>query len=196
MNSIKNSTIPVVFTTNGKGYDIYSRLLEDRIIFLNGEINDEVANSIIAQLLLLESLDNKKDIKLYINSPGGSVDSGLAILDTMDLISCDVCVYCVGIAASMAAILVSAGKKGKRSILPNSRMMLHQPLGGVQGKASDIEVVSNELIKIKKKINQILSLNTGQSIEKIELDISKDYYLSSLEAVEYGLVDKVIEKKK
>ena len=196
MNPVKNSMIPIVFTTNGKGYDIYSRLLEDRIIFLNGEINDEVANSIIAQLLLLESLDSKKDIKLYINSPGGSVDSGLAILDTMNLISCDVCVYCVGIAASMAAILVSAGKKGKRYILPNSRMMLHQPLGGVQGKASDIEIVSNEIIKIKKKINQILSLNTGQPIEKIELDISKDYYLSSLEALKYGLVDQVIETKK
>jgi ATP-dependent Clp protease, protease subunit len=185
-----------VFTTNGKGYDIYSRLLEDRIIFLNGEINDDLANSIIAQLLLLESLDNNKDIKLYINSPGGSVDSGLAILDTMNLISCTVCVYCVGIAASMAAILVSAGEKGKRYILPNSRMMLHQPLGGVQGRASDIEVVSNEIVKIKRKINQILSTNTGQSVEKIETDISRDYYLSSVEAIEYGLVDKIVERKK
>lgn len=181
--------------SNGeRSYDIYSRLLEDRIIFIGGEINTEVANSVIAQLLFLESKDNKKDIYLYINSPGGIVDAGLAIFDTINYISCDVCTICVGLCASMGAVLLAGGKKGKRFALKNSKIMIHQPLGGVQGQASDIKIVADQILKTKQTINQILADATGKNIKNIEEDTNRDYYLSSTEAVEYGLIDKVLEK--
>lgn len=190
--------IPVVIDqTNGyeRSYDIYSRLLEDRIIFLSGEITNELANSIIAQMLFLEGKDSTKDISLYINSPGGSVDAGLAIFDTMNYISCNVCTICVGLAASMAAILLASGEKGKRFALPNSRIMIHQPLGGAQGQASDIKIQAEEILKIKDKINKMLANLTGKSIKQIEEDTNRDYYLSSKEAKSYGIIDKVIEKR-
>ena len=190
--------IPVVIDqTNGseRSYDIYSRLLEDRIIFLSGEITNELANSIIAQMLFLEGKDSSKDISLYINSPGGSVDAGLAIYDTMNYISCNVCTICVGMAASMAGILLASGEKGKRFALPNSRIMIHQPLGGAQGQASDIKIQAEEILKMKDKINKMLSNLTGKDIKQIEEDTNRDYYLSSKEAKNYGIIDKVIEKR-
>ena len=190
--------IPVVIDqTNGseRSYDIYSRLLEDRIIFLSGEITNELANSVIAQMLFLEGKDSSKDISLYINSPGGSVDSGLAIFDTMNYISCNVCTICVGLAASMAGILLASGEKGKRFALPNSRIMIHQPLGGAQGQASDIKIQAEEILKTKDKINKMLATLTGKSIKQIEEDTNRDYYLSSKEAKTYGIIDKVIEKR-
>lgn len=190
--------IPVVIDqTNGseRSYDIYSRLLEDRIIFLSGEITNELANSVIAQMLFLEGKDSSKDISLYINSPGGSVDAGLAIFDTMNYISCNVCTICVGLAASMAGILLASGEKGKRFALPNSRIMIHQPLGGAQGQASDIKIQAEEILKMKDKINKMLATLTGKSIKQIEEDTNRDYYLSSKEAKTYGIIDKVIEKR-
>lgn len=190
--------LPIVIDQNcgnERSYDIYSRLLEDRIIFLSGEITSELANSIIAQMLFLEGKDSKKDICLYINSPGGIVDAGLAIFDTMNYIKCDVCTICVGMAASMSAILLASGTKGKRFSLPSSRIMIHQPLGGAQGQASDIKIQAEEILKTKDKINKILSQVTGKTTKQIEIDTNRDYYLSSKEAKEYGLIDKVITKR-
>ncbi len=174
-----------------KSFDIYSRLLKDRIVFLSGEINDEVANLIVSELLYLNSLNNE-DIYLYINSPGGSVTAGMAIYDTMNFIKCDVSTICVGMCASMAAFLLSSGAKGKRVCLKDGEVMIHQPLGGVQGQATEIKIHAERIIKLKKKLNKILASNTGKDIKKIERDTERDYYLDSEEALEYGLVDKVL----
>ena len=176
-------------------YDIYSRLLKDRIIILNGEITDESANSIVAQLLYLDS-QNNEDISIYINSPGGSVTAGMAIYDTMNFIKSDVSTICIGMAASMGAFLLSSGKEGKRLSLPNSEIMIHQPLGGVKGQATEIKIVAEHILKTKQKLNKILSKNTKQPLEKIEQDTERDYFLSALEAKNYGLIDKIIENKK
>lgn len=176
-------------------YDIFSRLLEDRIIFLTGEITTDVANTVIAQMLYLEGKDSSKDISLYINSPGGIVDGGLAILDTMRYIKCDISTICVGMSASMSAVLLSAGTKGKRYALPNSRIMIHQPLGGAQGQASDIKIQAEQILKMREKLNQILSTTTQKSLEQIENDTNRDYYLTSDEALKYGIIDKVLEKR-
>lgn len=174
-----------------KSFDIYSRLLKDRIVFLSGEINDEVANLIVSELLYLNSLNNE-DIYLYINSPGGSVTAGMAIYDTMNFIKCDVSTICVGMCASMAAFLLSSGTKGKRVCLKNGEVMIHQPLGGVQGQATEIKIHAERIIKLKEKLNKILASNTGKDIKKIQRDTERDYYLDSEEALEYGLVDKVL----
>lgn len=190
--------IPMVVdqTANGeRSYDIYSRLMEDRIIFVTGEINDAMANTIVAQLIYLEGKDPEKDIFMYINSPGGSVTAGMAILDTMNYIKCDVCTICVGICASMASILLASGTKGKRYILANGEVMIHQPMGGVSGQATEIEIVAEHIKKTKQKINQILSDKTGQPLEVIEKDTDRDYYLSAAEAKKYGLVDKVFTNR-
>ncbi|MEK7495892.1 MAG: ATP-dependent Clp protease proteolytic subunit, partial [Patescibacteria group bacterium] len=176
--------------------DIYSRLLKERIIFIGGPINDAVANSIIAQMLLLEHEDPKKDITLYLNTPGGVVSAGLAIYDTMQHIKSDVSTICVGIAASMGAVLLAAGKKGKRFILPNSEVMLHQVMGEAGGQAVEIEITARQILKIKDKLNQILAKHTNQSLKKIEKDTDRDFYLSAKEAKEYGLVDEIIKNKK
>ncbi len=178
-----------------RAYDIYSRLLKERIIFLAGPINDMTANSIIAQMLFLASKDPGKDIQIYVNSPGGSITAGLAIYDTMQYIKPDVSTVCVGMAASMAAVLLAAGKKGKRFALPNSEILLHQVAGGVTGQAVEIEITAKQILKIKEKINQILSKRTGQTLAKIEKDTDRDFYLSSEEAKIYGLIDKVIKTK-
>ncbi len=194
----KDMLIPMVVEQTNRGersYDIYSRLLEDRIVFLNGEIDDQVANLIIAQLIYLEGKDPDKDIMLYINSPGGSVVSGMAIYDTMNYIKCDVSTICVGLAASMAAILLSSGAKGKRICLPNSEVMIHQPLGGFQGQASDIKIHAEHMMKTRKLINKILSENTGMPIETIETDTERDNFMSAEEAKKYGLVDKIYAKR-
>ncbi|MBQ9481565.1 MAG: ATP-dependent Clp endopeptidase proteolytic subunit ClpP [Clostridia bacterium] len=190
--------IPSVIEQTNRGeraYDIYSRLLEDRIIFLTGEINDAVANTVVAQLVYLENKDPGKEISLYINSPGGSVTAGMAIYDTMNFISCDVCTICIGMAASMGAFLLSSGAKGKRFSLPNSEIMIHQPLGGAQGQASDIKIQAEHILKIRSKMNAILAENTGRSIEEIERDTDRDNYLSASEALTYGLIDKIIKNK-
>lgn len=190
--------IPMVVdqTTSGeRSYDIYSRLLEDRIIFLTGEITDETANSVVAQLIFLEGKDPEKDISLYINSPGGSISAGLAIYDTMNFIKCDVTTICVGLAASMGAFLLSSGTKGKRFALPNSEIMIHQPLGGAQGQASDIEIQANHIKRIKEKINLILSKQSNQPLEKVQKDTDRDFYMSAEEALEYGLIDKIFDKR-
>ena len=194
----RNTVIPYVVEQTGKGersYDIYSRLLEDRIIFLTGEINDAVADTVVAELIYLENKDPGKDICLYINSPGGSVSAGLAIYDTMNYIKCDVQTICIGLAASMGAFLLSSGAKGKRFALPNSEVMIHQPLGGAQGQASDIKIMADHIIKTKKKLNTILSLNTGKPYDVIERDTDRDNYLSAEEAKEYGLVDEIFYKR-
>lgn len=186
--------IPMVVEQTNKGersYDIYSRLLEDRIIFLAGGIEDSTANLIVAEMLYLEGKDPSKDIYLYINSPGGSVSAGFAIYDTMNYIKCDVCTICVGLAASMGAFLLSSGQKGKRFALPNSEIMIHQPLGGTQGQASDIAIQAEQILKAKNKINKILSQNTSQPIERIAKDTDRDFYMSAEEALKYGLVDKI-----
>lgn len=193
----KNMLIPTVIekTTGGERvYDIYSRLLKDRIIFLGSEIDDVVANTVIAQLLFLESQDKTKDIKLYINSPGGSVSSGLAIYDVMQYVKPDVSTTCVGMAASMAAVLLAAGAKGKRFVLPNSEVMIHQVLGGFQGQATDIKIHAERILKTKDRLNQILSTHTGQPLKKIEEDTERDNFMSADEAKKYGLVDKVFVK--
>lgn len=190
--------IPMVVdqTSNGeRSYDIYSRLLEDRIIFLSGEITDETANIVVAQLIYLEGKDPEKDISLYINSPGGSVSAGLAIYDTIQFIKCDVTTICVGLAASMGAFLLTSGTKGKRFALPNSEIMIHQPLGGAQGQASDIVIQANHIKKIKSKINKILSERTGQPLEKVERDTDRDNYMSADEALEYGLIDRIFTER-
>ncbi|WP_156299917.1 ATP-dependent Clp endopeptidase proteolytic subunit ClpP [Streptobacillus canis] len=191
------SLVPYVIENEGNGertYDIYSRLLKDRIIFLSGEINTEMANAIIAQLLFLNAQDKEKDITLYINSPGGMVTAGLGIYDTMNHISCDVATVCIGMAASMGAFLLSSGTKGKRFALPNSEVMIHQPLGGARGQATDIQIVAENILKTKHKLAEILAKNTGQSFEKVIADTDRDNYLSAEEALAYGLVDKVLEK--
>ena len=180
-------------TKNGeRSYDIYSRLLKDRIVFLGTQVDNSVANSIIAQLLFLDMQDPEQDILFYINSPGGSVTAGLGILDTMDHIRADVATVCVGQAASMGALLLCSGAKGKRSILPNARVLIHQPLGGAQGQASDIEIQANEILRMKKRLNEIMSKATGQPLDKIKLDTDRDYIMEASEAVTYGLVDHVI----
>ena len=194
----KNTLVPMVVEQTNRGersYDIYSRLLEDRIIFLSGEINDAVANTVVAQLIYLEGKDPEKDIMMYINSPGGSVTAGLAIYDTMNYIKCDVCTTCVGICASMAAVLLSSGAKGKRFALANSEVMIHQPLGGAQGQASDIAITAEHILKTKKKLNKILSNNSNKSIEEVEKDTDRDNYMSAKEALEYGLVDRIFDKR-
>ncbi|WP_188999954.1 ATP-dependent Clp endopeptidase proteolytic subunit ClpP [Paenibacillus nasutitermitis] len=189
--------VPMVIEQSNRGeraYDIYSRLLKDRIIFLGTPVNDMVANSIIAQLLFLAADDPEKDISLYINSPGGSVSAGMAIYDTMQFIKPSVSTICVGMAASMGAFLLAAGEKGKRYALPNSEVMIHQPLGGAQGQASDIEIRAKHILKTRDTLNKILAERTGQPLEKIERDTDRDYFMSAAEAQAYGLVDKVIEK--
>ena len=193
-----NTLIPYIVEQTGRGersYDIYSRLLEDRIIFLTGEINDAVANTVVAQLIYLEGKDAGKDISLYINSPGGSVSAGMAISDTMNYIKCDVSTICIGMAASMGAFLLSSGAKGKRYSLPNSKIMIHQPLGGAQGQASDIAIVAEEILKTKKKLNTILAQNTGQSLDKVEIDTDRDYYMTADEALSYGIVDRIFTNR-
>ena len=188
--------VPYVIENEGQGertYDIYSRLLKDRIIFLSGEINTEMANAIIAQLLFLNAQDKEKDITMYINSPGGQVTAGLGIYDTMNHISCDVATVCIGMAASMGAFLLSSGAKGKRYALPNAEVMIHQPLGAARGQATDIQIVAENILKIKKKLATILAENTGQEYDKIIEDTERDNYLDAYEAKEYGLVDSVLE---
>ena len=190
--------IPTIIEKSARGEratDIFSRLLEERIIFLAGPIDDYVANLIIAEILLLASRDSQKDIKLYINSPGGSVTAGLAIYDTMQYISCDVSTICVGMAASMAAVLLAAGAKGKRFTLPNAEVLLHQPMGGITGQASEIEIGAKQILKIKAKLNQILATHTGKPLKSIENDTDRDFYLSADEAKKYGVVDEVITGK-
>ena len=195
---IKNTVVPYVIENTGKGersYDIYSRLLEDRIIFLTGEINDAVADTVVAQLIFLEGKDPNKDICLYINSPGGSVSAGLAIYDTMNYIKCDVSTICIGLAASMGAFLLSSGTKGKRYALPNSEIMIHQPLGGAQGQASDIKIQADHIIKTKQRLNSILVANCNKPYEIIEKDTDRDNYLSAEDAKEYGLIDEIFVKR-
>ena len=190
--------IPTVIekTHNGeRAYDIYSRLLKDRIIFVGTPIDDQIANSIIAQLLFLESEDAKRDIKLYINSPGGSVSAGLAIYDTMQYIKPDVATICVGLAASMGAFLLASGAKGKRYALPNSKIMIHQVMGGAQGQASDIKIQAEEILKVRDNLNNILARHTGKPLKQVEKDTDRDYYMTAQEALDYGLVDKIIEKQ-
>jgi ATP-dependent Clp protease protease subunit len=192
------SFIPTVIDQSDRGervYDIYSRLLEDRVIFISDEITMQVANSVVAQLLYLESKDSQKDICIYINSPGGLVTAGLAIYDTMQYIKCDVSTICIGMAASMGAFLLAGGTKGKRFALKNSEIMIHQPLGGAQGQASDIQIHAEHIIKTKKKLNTILAENTGKSFEQVERDTDRDNYLSSEEALEYGLIDGIFERR-
>ena len=189
--------IPTVIEKENSGersYDIYSRLLKDRIILLNGEIDDNLSNSIVAQLLYLDSISNS-DISLYINSPGGSITSGMAIYDTMNFIKSDVSAICIGMAASMAAFLLSSGKKGKRFALPNSEVMIHQPLGGASGQATEIKIAAERILKLKDKINKILSENTDKDIKKIENDTERDNFMSSYEALQYGIIDKIITSK-
>ena len=190
--------VPTVIEQTNKGeraYDIYSRLLKDRIIFLSDEVNDATASLVVAQLLFLEAEDPDKDIHLYINSPGGSVTAGMAIYDTMQYIKPDVSTICIGLAASMGAFLLNAGAKGKRFALPNSEIMIHQPLGGAKGQATDIEIHAKWILKIRERLNTILAERTGQPIEKIQIDTERDNFMSAQEAKEYGLIDEVIEKK-
>lgn len=197
-NELKNQyLIPTVIekTTYGeRAYDIYSRLLKDRIIFLGSQVDDGAANTIIAQLLFLESQDKNADIKLYVNSPGGSVTAGMAIYDTMQYIKPDVSTICVGLAASMASFLLAAGAKGKRLVLPNSEVMIHQVMGGVEGQATDIKIRAERILKIKDNLNKLLSKHTGQTLKKVEADTERDYFMSAEEAVAYGIADKVIKK--
>ena len=190
--------IPMVVEQSNRGeraYDIYSRLLKDRIIFIGSAIDNEIANVIVAQLLFLESEDPEKDISFYINSPGGVVTAGLAIYDTMQYIKPDVATVCIGQAASMGALLLTAGAKGKRFTLPNSRILIHQPLGGAQGQATDIQIQANEILRMKDTLNEILSFHTGQDIEKISKDTDRDYFMSAEESLEYGIVDKVVANR-
>ncbi len=192
------SYIPYVVEKTGRGersYDIYSRLLKDRIIMLSGEVNDAVASSIIAQMLFLEAEDPEKDIYFYINSPGGVVTAGMAMYDTMNYIRPDIVTICIGQAASMGAFLLSSGEKGKRYALPHSRIMIHQPLGGAQGQATDIEIQANEILRMKRELNQILAKNTGQTFKKIEKDTDRDNFMSAAECVEYGMIDEILTKK-
>ena len=197
MDNIKNTLIPTVIekTHNGeRAFDIYSKLLNDRIIFLADEVNDYTASIVVAQLLYLESQDPNKDIFLYINSPGGSVTAGMAIYDTMNYITCDVCTVCIGMAASMGAFLLSSGAKGKRFALPNSEIMIHQPLGGARGQATDIKIQADLILRTRDRLNRILAKNTGKTIEEIARDTERDNYMEADEAMQYGLIDKVIDK--
>ena len=190
--------VPMVVEQTSRGersYDIYSRLLEDRIVFLCDQVNDATASLVVAQLLFLEAQDPDKDINLYINSPGGSVSAGLAIYDTMNFIKCDVSTTCIGMAASMGAFLLSSGAKGKRFALPNSEIMIHQPLGGAQGQASDIKIHAEHILKTREKLNKILASNTGKDLKTIEIDTERDNFMSADEAMAYGLIDKVIDKR-
>ena len=192
------SLVPYVIEQTSRGersYDIYSRLLKDRIIFLSEEVNDVTASLIVAQMLFLESEDPNKDINFYIDSPGGSVSAGFAIYDTMQYIKCDVSTICIGLAASMGAFLLAGGAKGKRMALPNSEIMIHQPSGGARGQATEIQIVAENILKTKKKLNEILAANTGKPIEIVEKDTDRDNYMTAQEALEYGLIDKVIEKR-
>ena len=192
------SLIPMVVEQSSKGersYDIYSRLLKDRIIFIDGEIDDNTASLVVAQLLFLESEDPDKDINIYINSPGGLITAGMAIYDTMNYIKPDVCTICVGMAASMAAFLLSSGTKGKRYVLPNAEVMIHQPLGGTKGQAEDIKIAAEHIVKTRERLNKILAKNTGKSLKQIAKDTDRDNYLDAQEAVEYGLADKIVEKR-
>ncbi len=194
----KSALVPYIVEQTSRGersYDIYSRLLEDRIIFLSGEIDDATANTVVAQLIYLEAKDPSKDISLYINSPGGSVSAGLAIYDTMNYVKCDVSTICIGLAASMGAFLLSSGAKGKRFALPNSEIMIHQPLGGAQGQASDIKIAAEHILKTKEKLTRILAENSGKPFEIVEKDTDRDNFLSAQEALEYGLIDKVFYKR-
>jgi ATP-dependent Clp protease protease subunit len=193
-----SNLVPIVVEQSSRGersYDIYSRLLKDRIIMLDGEIDDNSASLIVAQLLFLEAEDPEKDINIYINSPGGVISSGMAIYDTMNYIKPDVCTICVGMAASMAAFLLSAGKKGKRYILPNAEVMIHQPLGGTQGQAEDIRIHAEHILRIREKMNRILAENTGKPYEQVAKDTDRDNYLDAQEALAYGLVDKIVDRK-
>lgn len=193
---MKNFTIPYVIEKTAFGersYDIFSRLLIDRIIFLTGEVNDQMANIIVSQLLFLEKEDPEQDIKIYINSPGGSITSGMAIYDTMNYVKCDIQTICIGSAASMAAVLLSSGTKGKRYALPNSEVLIHQPLGGAQGQATDIEISARRILGMKENLNKILSKNTGQKVAKIAKDTDRDNFMSAQEAKKYGLVDEVVK---
>ncbi len=192
------AVIPYVIEKTERGeraYDIYSRLLEDRIVFLVGQVEDQGANSIIAQLFFLESQDPKKDVFFYINSPGGVVTAGMAIYDAMEYIACDVVTVCIGQAASMGAFLLSCGTKGKRLALPHARIMIHQPLGGAQGQASDIEIHAKEIMRMKAELNAILAQNTGQPMDKIKKDTDRDFFMTAEEALEYGLIDKIVKRK-
>ena len=198
MDKFRNSMIPYVIEQTGRGersYDIFSRLLKDRIIFLSDEVNDVTASLVIAQLLFLDSEDPDKDINLYINSPGGSVTAGMAIYDTMQYTKADVSTICVGMAASMGAFLLSSGTKGKRFALPNSEIMIHQPLGGTQGQATDMKIHVDRMLKIKENLNQILSANTGQSLETIQRDTERDNFMTAQQAMEYGLIDKIVTNR-
>ena len=191
------SVIPYVVEKSGReerAYDIYSRLLKDRIIFLGQQVDDQISNSLVAQMLFLQSDDPKADIHLYINSPGGSITAGMAIYDTMQFVSCDVATYCIGQAASMGAALLTAGAKGKRFALPNARIMIHQPLAGMQGTAREVEIHVEELRRIKQRMNELMIEHTGHSLEKIEQDTDRDRFMSAEEAMEYGLIDKVVKK--
>ncbi|MCQ2388089.1 MAG: ATP-dependent Clp endopeptidase proteolytic subunit ClpP [Kiritimatiellae bacterium] len=195
----KNYLVPMVVEQTSRGersYDIYSRLLQDRIVLLGGEVTDESANLIVAQLLFLQAQDAKKEISMYVNSPGGSVTAGLAIYDTMQFISCPVATYCIGQAASMGAVLLTAGAKGKRFALPNARIMIHQPWGGAEGKASDIEITAREILRLKERLNEILAAHSGRKIEEVVRDTDRDHFMSAVEAQEWGLVDKVLVPKK
>ena len=195
----QGAVIPMVVEQTGRGeqgYDIYSRLLKDRIVFIGTPIDDNVANVIIAQLLFLQMQDPKKDIHIYIHSPGGYVTAGLAIYDTMQFMSCDVCTYCIGQAASMGAVLLAAGTKGKRFCLPHARIMIHQPLGGAQGQASDISIQAKEILRTKKTLNEILASHTGQPFDRVEKDTDRDFFMSAEDAKTYGLIDEVVKTKK
>ena len=188
--------IPYVVEQTGKGertYDIYSRLLLDRIVFISGEVNDDMANAIVAQLLFLQSQDDKKQINVYVNSPGGSVTAGLAIYDTMQFVKCPIATYCIGQAASMGAVLLTAGTKGLRHALPNARIMIHQPWGGAEGKASDIEITAKEILRLKEILNSILAKHSGKTVEEVTKDTDRDHFMSAEEAMRWGLIDKVVE---
>lgn len=199
MNVKNQALVPIVVEQTGRGeraYDIFSRLLKDRIIFIGTAISDEVSNLIIAQLLFLQAEDAEKDVSMYINSPGGSVTAGLAIYDTIQFLKCDVATYCVGQAASMGAVLMAAGRKGKRYALPNARIMIHQPWGGVEGQAADISIQAREILRLRDRLNEILSAHTGKALEVITKDTDRDFFMSADEAKEYGLVDEVVKSRK
>jgi ATP-dependent Clp protease, protease subunit len=199
MKTMNQALVPIVVEQTGRGeraYDIFSRLLKDRIIFIGTGIGDEISNLIIAQLLFLQAEDAEKDISMYINTPGGSVTSGMAIYDTMQFLKCDVATYCVGQASSMGAVLLAAGKKGKRFALPNARIMIHQPWGGVEGQATDISIQAKEILRLRDRLNEILAYHTGKPLEAITKDTDRDFFMSADEAKEYGLVDEVVKSRK
>ncbi|MFW6152573.1 MAG: ATP-dependent Clp endopeptidase proteolytic subunit ClpP [Verrucomicrobiota bacterium] len=199
MTEMNQALVPMVVEQTGRGeraYDIFSRLLKDRIVFVGSAIDDSISNLLIAQLLFLQAEDSEKDISMYVNSPGGSVTAGMAVYDTMQFLKCDVATYCVGQAASMGAVLLAAGAEGKRYALPHARIMIHQPWGGVQGVAADISIQAKEILRIRDKINQILAKHTGKSVEEIARDTDRDFFMSAEDSVKYGLVDRVVESKK